>query len=212
MGLLNALKSQYPQLNILSGYRDPSHNARVGGAKHSQHTHGNAIDISLQGLDDQTRTGLLDLAANNGARGYGIYASGNSLHLDTRDTPAVWGMLPNAPYKGHGVDLAPQWAQGTLARVMGQQMPQQATQMAQAQTAPSAPQQAQQMPTQEQQAPMDILPNQAQAAQGLLASLSDDKKQSGMLGNNSAGLLASLMQQQEQQPVQWNVPLPWMQA
>jgi uncharacterized protein YcbK (DUF882 family) len=32
-------------LRIISGYRDPAHNAAVGGARNSRHLHGDAADI-----------------------------------------------------------------------------------------------------------------------------------------------------------------------
>ena len=33
-------------LRVLSGYRTPAHNRAVGGARHSQHVHGRAIDLA----------------------------------------------------------------------------------------------------------------------------------------------------------------------
>ena len=33
-------------LRVLSGYRTPAHNRGVGGARHSQHVHGRAIDLA----------------------------------------------------------------------------------------------------------------------------------------------------------------------
>src|SRR5690606_38803974 len=38
------------ELNITSGYRSPDHNEKVGGAKNSQHMHGDAVDISMKGM------------------------------------------------------------------------------------------------------------------------------------------------------------------
>lgn len=42
--LLRARKGGRP-LRIISGYRDPAHNKRVGGATQSRHLHGDAADI-----------------------------------------------------------------------------------------------------------------------------------------------------------------------
>lgn len=42
-------------LHILSGYRSPEHNARVGGAKASQHMAGTAADIEPMGPHDDAR-------------------------------------------------------------------------------------------------------------------------------------------------------------
>ena len=55
---------------ITSGYRDHSHNQRVGGAKNSEHLTGNAIDISTSGLDVSK---LIELAIKEGFTGIGIY-------------------------------------------------------------------------------------------------------------------------------------------
>lgn len=69
---------------IVSGYRCQSHNARVGGAKNSQHLVGRAADIR-PGL----RVGL-DTARNVGFTGVGL-RNGVVTHVDVRNPPrAVW--------------------------------------------------------------------------------------------------------------------------
>lgn len=108
--------SGIPTLNIVSGYRSAGRNAAAGGAKHSQHIGGNALDISLVGLTDAQKASVLQAAIASGARGIGIYRSGNSLHVDTRANPALWGMGADS-YKGHGPELAPAWAQPALAEL-----------------------------------------------------------------------------------------------
>jgi len=40
-------------VTILSGYRCPEHNKRVGGARHSQHMKGNAADIVVGGVSPE---------------------------------------------------------------------------------------------------------------------------------------------------------------
>lgn len=118
--LLAALQSQFPDLKVKSGYRDPTRNARAGGAKGSQHLSGNALDISLKGLDDAQKTEVLSYALDNGGNAAGIYPSGNVLHIDTRSTPTAWGPLPNAPYKGtKDVNLYPEWARPRLTQLFG---------------------------------------------------------------------------------------------
>lgn len=107
-----------PGVNVVSGYRDPQRNARAGGAGGSQHLHGNAIDIDVKGWSDAEKQKLLQAAVARGARGVGLYPSGNSIHLDVRDTPALWGGNPNAPYAGHGADLAPTWARGVMQTLL----------------------------------------------------------------------------------------------
>ena len=97
-----AFQSAFPKTEIKSGYRSPDHNAKVGGAKGSQHTHGNAIDIDVSSLDEKQREQALGFWASQGAKGFGYY-NGNSIHVDFRDNPATWGpnysksSLPSTP-------------------------------------------------------------------------------------------------------------------
>ena len=71
---------------INSGYRSPSYNARVGGARNSQHTHGRAFDISKGSIGNIEK--FLTLAAKNGFVGFGMYNS--FIHIDT-GTGRLWG-------------------------------------------------------------------------------------------------------------------------
>lgn len=63
-------------LVILSAYRDPVHNARVGGAPLSQHKFGKAFDLRL----DYDRDMLVGLAKEAGFRGIGLYKT--FVHVD----------------------------------------------------------------------------------------------------------------------------------
>lgn len=54
---------------ITSAYRDPIHNARVGGAPRSSHKEGHAFDIALAGHD---RDELIAILTEAGFRGLGI--------------------------------------------------------------------------------------------------------------------------------------------
>ena len=72
-------------LIITSGYRDPIHNARVGGAPLSRHKAGDAFDIQLGSLN---RFELVDAAAEVGFTGMGKYQT--FLHVDTRPGFALW--------------------------------------------------------------------------------------------------------------------------
>ena len=87
---------------IVSGYRDPEHNERVGGAKDSQHTHGNAYDVDTTGWSPEDKLALADAAWNAGFWGFGFYD--NNMHFDVAD-PRAWG-------PSHSRDSIPDWAQG----------------------------------------------------------------------------------------------------
>jgi hypothetical protein len=88
-------------LTINSAYRDPQKNDDVGGAKGSQHLHGNAIDVDVTGKPYDERVALANLAWDAGYRGIGFYD--NSLHFDVGD-PRGWG-------PSFSRDSIPEWAQ-----------------------------------------------------------------------------------------------------
>jgi hypothetical protein len=119
-GVFGALaKLNIPGLEVVSGYRDPARNARVGGAKGSQHIQGNAIDINIEKLSDEDRARVIETAYKAGARGIGIYPGGRSLHFDVRETPTAWGANPAAPYSGVSDPNAyPPWARTTLTQLL----------------------------------------------------------------------------------------------
>ncbi|MCH2394426.1 D-Ala-D-Ala carboxypeptidase family metallohydrolase [Oceanibaculum sp.] len=62
---------------VTSAYRDPVHNARVGGAPLSRHKAGDAFDLALRG---QNRAEMLDAARAAGFTGFGFYST--FLHVD----------------------------------------------------------------------------------------------------------------------------------
>lgn len=72
-------------LKINCGYRDPIHNAKVGGAPMSLHKFGRAFDISIVGID---KVNLALLAQHVGFTGMGFYNT--FLHVDT-GTKRYWG-------------------------------------------------------------------------------------------------------------------------
>ncbi len=72
---------------VNSAYRSPEHNARVGGAKKSQHLSGAGFDISMANHDPED---FIAAAREAGFTGIGTYPRSNFVHIDTG--PArVWG-------------------------------------------------------------------------------------------------------------------------
>lgn len=99
------------QIPIVSGYRDAATNAKAGGANHSQHMDGNAIDLDVSGLDFAERRRLIEIASGMGFTGIGVYH--NSIHLDMRKGGNVmWG-------PSHHKDSIPAWAVMSGAKHMG---------------------------------------------------------------------------------------------
>lgn len=107
---LDALFASYGSpLPILSGYRDPETNARVGGARGSQHLHGNAFDIDVSGLSQAERINLANMARSAGFQGFGFYD--NSMHFDV-GAPRAWG----PDYSSGSV---PSWARDWTSQNLG---------------------------------------------------------------------------------------------
>lgn len=99
-------------LHILSGYRSPAHNKRVGGATYSRHQYGDAVDFIVDGdndgkMDDLNEDGsvnrldldwLTDRLARRSvpvsAGGTGTYESAGQaaafIHLDARGRDHYW--------------------------------------------------------------------------------------------------------------------------
>lgn len=100
-----ALQNQFGRiLPVSSGFRDPEKNAAVGGAKGSQHMHGNALDVDVSHLDIDERKHLIGMASAMGFTGVGVYD--NALHLDMGPRRA-WG-------PDHHGESVPAWAQGAV--------------------------------------------------------------------------------------------------
>lgn len=101
-----------PTLTILSGYRTPRHNRRVGGASYSRHMYGDAVDFIVDAngdgkMDDLNGDGrvsradlawllrrLADKSVPVTAGGTGAYESHGQaeafLHMDARGRTAYW--------------------------------------------------------------------------------------------------------------------------
>lgn len=82
-------KLYFPKgIRVVSGYRCPTHNRKVGGASGSQHLLGRAVDIpNVIDYRDVRRAGVFT--------GIGVSKNGNAVHVDVRGganvyDPAVW--------------------------------------------------------------------------------------------------------------------------
>jgi hypothetical protein len=103
---LKGLEGAWGQpLDVISDYRDPKHNAAVGGAKGSQHTHGNAFDVSVKDMPIEQRQKLIQEGKAAGFTGVGVYD--NSLHFDIGPERA-WG-------PSYHKESIPEWAQGAVS-------------------------------------------------------------------------------------------------
>lgn len=109
-GALDGLQKAWGKpLNITSAFRTPEHNAKVGGAKNSQHTHGNAFDVDVSGMSQSDRVALITQARVSGFRGVGVYD--NSLHFDVGPDRA-WG-------PSYHSDSLPGWAAQAVKSPIG---------------------------------------------------------------------------------------------
>lgn len=78
-------------ISITSGYRSPEHNAKVKGAKDSQHVKGTAVDFKVQGLTPKQVAPIVEKLIKEGKikqGGVGIYPSW--VHYDIRGIKARW--------------------------------------------------------------------------------------------------------------------------
>jgi uncharacterized protein YcbK (DUF882 family) len=78
-------------ITITSGYRSPEHNAKVKGAKNSQHIKGTAADIKVKGMTPKEVALVIEGLIEQGKMkqgGIGIYPSW--VHYDHRGTKARW--------------------------------------------------------------------------------------------------------------------------
>ena len=82
--ILGTTIPDFPGVEVTSGYRDPEHNERVGGAKGSAHMHGGAVDLNIGALDEDQKIALIERLQKQGAKGFINYSnSPNTLHVDT---------------------------------------------------------------------------------------------------------------------------------
>ena len=92
------------KVKLRSGFRDPGHNKDVGGAKNSEHTRGNAMDIDVAGVPLARRLEIIRSLSANGVTGIGVYA--NTIHADIGGRRA-WG-------PDHSGNSVPKWAKAAI--------------------------------------------------------------------------------------------------
>ena len=97
MDMLAVVQSECGKLTITSGYRDPVHNAKVGGAPMSLHKFGKAVDISLRGIE---REQLLKSCERIGVTGFGFGQT--FLHIDIGKARR-WNYGPKSKEAWHGL-------------------------------------------------------------------------------------------------------------
>ena len=78
-------------ITITSGYRSPEHNAKIKGAKDSQHVKGTAADIKVKGMTPKEVALIIEELIEQKKMkqgGIGIYPSW--VHYDIRNVKARW--------------------------------------------------------------------------------------------------------------------------
>lgn len=86
--LLESIRTYYKRpVVIRSGYRTPSYNAQIGGARYSQHMFGTAADLSVVGVSPDAVAAYAEtLIPDSG--GIGIYST--FTHVDVREKKSRW--------------------------------------------------------------------------------------------------------------------------
>lgn len=74
-------------VTINSAYRTPTHNKKEGGATHSQHLYGTAVDIRITGVSPKEVAQYAETLLS-GRGGIGIYS--NFTHVDVREVKSRW--------------------------------------------------------------------------------------------------------------------------
>lgn len=103
-GIVQLQKMWGEPVKVISGYRGKARNARAGGAKKSQHIHGNAVDIDASEWSRAKRIKFIQAARAAGFNGIGVYP--NAIHID-KGKRRAWG--PNYSHTS-----IPKWARPYL--------------------------------------------------------------------------------------------------
>ena len=78
-------------INIISGYRPPTYNKKIGGVKRSQHLLARAADIKVSGMAPvEVHATVLQLIKAGKMKQGGVGKYSTFVHYDTRGTAARW--------------------------------------------------------------------------------------------------------------------------
>lgn len=78
-------------IQIISGYRHPEYNKKIGGAKQSQHMEARAADIKVAGMAPaEVHAAILKLIKAGEMKQGGLGKYSTFVHYDTRGTAARW--------------------------------------------------------------------------------------------------------------------------
>ena len=78
-------------IRVISGYRSPKYNRRIGGARRSQHMTAKAADIRVSGMSPQeVRTVILRLIKEGKMMSGGVGLYTTFTHYDVRGRNARW--------------------------------------------------------------------------------------------------------------------------
>jgi hypothetical protein len=114
MDKLQALRTRMGvALIVLSGYRSPEHNAKVGGAKDSQHTKGTAVDVAVANVDPEE---LIAAALELGFTWIKRYPVNGFVHLDIRPARQASVTGPKFPPRGSRFTAEPPRQPESLAQ------------------------------------------------------------------------------------------------
>ncbi len=100
VALLQKIRDHFGKaVEITSGYRTPSYNAKVGSSSTSYHVRGQAADITVKGIHPVI-VGMYAETINAGGIGVYSYADGGFVHVDTRAVKYRWlQILKNTRYQ-----------------------------------------------------------------------------------------------------------------
>lgn len=205
--MVAGLRERFPQVRITSGFRDARANAAAGGAKGSQHLHGNAFDFSVRDLPEDQQRAIFQYLKESGATGFGYYPNSQSMHADV-GSPRYWGPDKTSV----SLKQTPLWFQ----EAAGIKSPVQVAEAPPAQPASTAPVYSADLGTAARYVANKVAPSMVDAPVPLtteqIATQNADIAQYGDmskgLGGISTGLLslARLAQEPQQRPMQIEAP------